>query len=92
MVIEIKIKLNQINKTIKWLASETGLSVTAISYIINGRREPKKDTLESIADALNTSVRRFNSENERQVKEVTVFQYKKVIVHREQLTYRLQSN
>lgn len=51
----IKKYLQEKGKTQKDLSKETGISETSISLIMNGRTSPKKNTLESISSALDTT-------------------------------------
>ena len=39
-----------------WLSRKTGLTATAISLIVNGKREPKISTAQKIADALKVPI------------------------------------
>ena len=50
LILEVK------GNTQYWLSRKTGLTATAISLIINGKREPKISTAQKIADALKVPI------------------------------------
>lgn len=90
MVIEIKIILKKIGNNAKWLSKDTGVTEKAISEICNGKREPTEKTLQRIAESLNVAIRKFNKTAENVVKEVEVYEFRKIVIERTQLTYRLK--
>ncbi len=60
-------QLKELNKTQKWLAHETGLTISYISLLIIGKKNnPSVKALKKIADALGVSVENLVVEFERQ--------------------------
>ena len=90
MVIEIKVKLKQIERNAKWLAQDSGVTEKAISEISNGKREPSEKTLNRIADSLNVAIRSFNKERGFDIREVEVYEHHEIIIKRPLQTYRLR--
>ena len=89
MVIEIKIKLKQINKTAKWLSEKSGVSRSCIAKITSGSLNPKKKTLLQLSRTINKEVEKFNKESEFNVKKLELVYLKTIQVKREVNVYRL---